>query len=370
MNAPETATQPAEAFTVIPGKTESGTPIFSVLVKRTYNIRPGGGIVRAAQVNPLVKVDVYYDNGDPEWATVQYETDLVPYKLATDVVLIGKAYAPSAKPVTELEVSLEVADHKKRIRVIGDRQCLYRENAPPLFTDPLEFTEMEVRYERAYGGTYLPHDAVHMFPYPRNPLGRGFALKNNPELVDGLALPNFEDPSDLLMPERVVLEDPYRWNQQPLPQGLGWFQRTWYPRCSFVGAVPGFVNLDEVMREEVLGLVPQQQVALARQFKLPSFDARFNNGASLGLALPYLAGGEPITLVNLIPEGRLKFSLPEDWPHIMLDIGLGENELVAVLQTVCLRPEAMQVDLVWRGAHEYPGVDWLPEMKRMIARVW
>jgi hypothetical protein len=29
----------------------------------------------------------------------------------------------------------------------------------------------------------------------------------------------------------------------------------------------------------------------------------------------------------------------------------------------------MQVDLVWRGAHEYPGVDWLPEMKRLTAQV-
>jgi hypothetical protein len=29
----------------------------------------------------------------------------------------------------------------------------------------------------------------------------------------------------------------------------------------------------------------------------------------------------------------------------------------------------MQVDLVWRGAHAYPGVDWLPEMKRMVAEV-
>ena len=52
---------------------------------------------------------------------------------------------------------------------------------------------------------------------------------------------------------------------------------------------------------------------------------------------------------------------------MMLDIGLGENELKPVLHTVCIRVEEIQLDMVWRGAHEYPGVDWLPEMKRIHA---
>jgi hypothetical protein len=116
-------------------------------------------------------------------------------------------------------------------------------------------------------------------------------------------------------------------------------------------------------------LVPENQVALARKFQLPSFDARFNNGASLGLVLPYLNGGEPIKLTRLTPDGRLECTLPEDQPRIMLDIGLGENDLEVVLHTVCVRVEDRQVDLVWRGAHEYPGTDWLPELKKMIVEV-
>jgi hypothetical protein len=36
---------------------------------------------------------------------------------------------------------------------------------------------------------------------------------------------------------------------------------------------------------------------------------------------------------------------------------------------VCVRLEDRQVDLVWRGAHEYPGPEWLPEMKRLVAKV-
>jgi hypothetical protein len=357
-----------ESFVVV-GQTETRTPVFSVLVKRTYQIHPGRVAERIPQANPLVQADVYYDHGDPESSTVKFENDLAPYKLKTDVVLIGKAYAPGGHPTTEMGVGLAVGDHRKVIRLIGERRCIYRADLPPSFTEPEPFTEMEMRYERAYGGTYLRDDPVRMFPYPRNHQGAGFVLKNTPEAVEGLALPNLEDPEDLLTPERIVLGERERWNGQPLPQGFGWFQRTWYPRCSFVGSVPGFVDPDEVMREETLGLVPKGQIALARRFKLPSFDVRFNNGASLGLALPYLKGGEFVRLRNPTPDGVLDFVLPNDVPRMMLDIGLGENTLESVLHTVCIRVDEMALDLVWRGAHPYPGVDWLPEMKRLTAVV-
>jgi hypothetical protein len=256
------------------------------------------------------------------------------------------------------------------LRVTGDRRCVYRATRAPSFTEPLPFVEMEIRYQRAYGGKDSLSIPNLEFCYPRNQMGTGVALKNVREVVDGLALPNLEDPADLLTPERVILEEPERWNRQPLPQGFGWFQKAWYPRCSFVGAMPPFTDVDEVLREEELGLVPRGQIALARQFKLPRYDTRFNNGASLGLVFPYLAGGEPVRLSGLTPEGELRFTLPTDRPRAMLDIGLGENELLMVAHTVSIRPDDRQVDVVWRGAHEYPGLDWLPEMKGTVVKVF
>jgi len=359
----------AEELIIVPGKDEAARPIFSVLVKRTYDIRPGQVAARSEHAQPLLRGDVYYDSGDPQTATVKYENDLAPFKLATDVVVIGKAHAPNDNPVAQIDAALFVADRKKVIRVIGDRQCVYRKMLSPAFTEPKPFAEMEIRYERAYGGKDLSSKPELPFYYPRNTMGKGLALRNTREVIEGLPLPNLEDPEDLLTPDRVVLGEPENWAHQPLPQGLGWYQRTWYPRCSFVGSVPGFVLPDQTLREELLGFVPKGQIALARQFKLPSFDLRFNNGASLGLALPYLSGGESVRLYNLTPEARFDFKLPVDTPRIMLDIGLGENELAAVLHTVCLRAEDKQVDLLWRGAHQYPGVEWLPEMKKMVAQV-
>jgi hypothetical protein len=360
---------PDDTISIVPSRSDSGAHVFCVLVKRTYDIVPYHEGQRADRQLPLRLIDEYWDDGEAETCTVRLESELAPYKVATDVVVVAKAYAPRGKPAPEVNASVQVGPHVKTIRVLGDRRCTYRAGKSPSFTDPEPFSEMELRYERAYGGVDLRSAPDMPRYYPRNTHGRGFAIRNIPDTIDGLLLPNLEDPDDLLTPERVALETPKRWNAQPLPQGFGWFQRTWYPRCSFVGSVPGFVNLDEPMREEGLGLVPEGQMVLARQFKLPSFDVRFNSGASIGLTVPFLSGGESIKLRNLTPDGTLEFRLPSERPCISLDLGAGPNELPAVLHTACIRPDEGLLELVWRGAQEYPGLDWLPQMRRMDVEV-
>jgi hypothetical protein len=358
-----------ESYQVVAGKDEFRRDVFCLLLKRTYDILPGRPAVRAETARPLDLVDVYYDPGNPETCSVKFENDLAPFKTSTDVVVIGKVYALEGKPVLCLDAGVEVAGRRKLIRVMGDRQCIYRAGREPTFTNPLPFTTLEARYELAYGGTDTKSIPDMPLPYPRNHLGRGFAIRNSQDVIDGLPLPNFEDPQELLAPERIVVGEPEGWSRQPLPQGFGWFQRTWYPRCSFVGSVPGFIHPDTVLREELLGLVPKGQIALARKFKLPSFDVRFNNGASQGLVLPFLQGGEQVRLLHLTPERGLEFFLPSEPPRMMMNIGLGERELEPFLHTVCIRVEDRQVDLVWRGAHEFPGLDWLPEMRQLNVEV-
>ena len=353
---------------IVSGKNDAGRPIFSVLVKTSYRIEKGS-LTEEEMATPFVLADEYHGQGDPLSSTVRMESELAPFKPFTDVVVAGKAYAPGGKKTRQMDISAKIGGRKKTIRVIGDRQCVYNGNSKPSFTDPEEFSEMAIRYERAYGGMDAASDPDLPFAYPRNPMGRGLALKNVREAIDGLALPNFEDPVDLLTPERVVLGKPENWNRQPIPQGAGWFQKNWYPRCSFAGAMPGFVIPGEPMKEEKLGIVPKNQVELHLRMKLPSFDARFNNGGSIGLFLPHVPPKEKIVLRNMNPEGKMKFKLPKTYPRIMLDIGLGENELETCLHTVLIQPEISRVDLIWRGAHEYPGPRWLPEMKKMRAEV-
>ena len=359
----------AEACRVVHGTDAESKPVFSLLCKRTYDISAAGRLVRAEQASLLRKTDEYYDDVDPARATIKFEADLAPFKPLTDVVVIAKAYAPQGRAVTQMDVEVSIAEAKKSIRVFGDRECRYVLKGLPEFTDPLPFETMEIRYERAFGGADEISDSSTPITYPRNDMGRGFVLNNVRESVEGLPLPNLENPSDLLTPERIVLSDPYRWNSLPLPQGYGWVHRGWYPRSSFAGSMPPYLHPDEVMQEEKMGLVPARQVALSRQFKLPSYHPRFNNGASTGLAFPPLVGSETVRLLGLTPSGLLEFALPGERPRFMLDIGLGENELDPVLHTVCIRPDDLQVDLVWRGAHPHPGLHWLPQMTRLHAEV-
>jgi hypothetical protein len=366
MPLPSDATQDVA---VLPGTDEARRPVFCVLLKRSFRIVAGGVAERLERARPLVKIDEYYDHGDAEWAPVKYETDLLPYKVATDFVVIGAAMAPGEEPVEVLDVAVSVGEVSKEILVFGDRRCIAGGRGAPEFTDPEPFTRLEIRYDRAYGGFDRESIPGLEFAYPRNPIGRGFVLRNKPELVEGMLLPNLEDPENLLTPERVVLEDPEGWVMQPLPQGFGWFHRAWYPRSSFAGAIPGFVDPDVELEEERLGLVPPRQIALARRFKLPAFDVRFNNGASPGLAVPYLQGGEEVVLRHLTPEGLLRFRLPEERPRIALDIGTGMTELEVVMHTACVRVDDGELDIVWRGALPYPGVEWLPEMKRLDVEV-
>jgi hypothetical protein len=350
------------------GSDDTGQPIFSVLVKRTYDLLPGKMLVPTAGQLPLREVDEYWEP-DPERSTVRYESELAAFKTCTDVVVVGKAYAPYGKPAATFEAAIEVGNCRKAIRVFGNRQCVYRTAAVPQFTDPVPVSEVELRYEKAYGGSDRLGSDGEVFAYPRNRLGTGFAIENRHEKVHGLPLPQLEDPDDLLTPDRVIVGEPCNWHQQPLPANLGWFGRTDYPRCSFVGSIPSFISVHTALREEKLGLVPASQIALARQFRLPSFDARFNSGASLGLSLPFLSGDERIGLKNVSPEGSIEFRLAGDRPRLMLDIGLGENELEALIHTVQVRVENSQVDVIWRGAHHFPGFDWLTQLKRLRAKV-
>lgn len=356
-------------FQVVPGRGEAGEHVFSVLVKRSYRVTGDGKAERLEADHGFRLVDEYYDGGDPETSTVQYESEVTPFKTGTDVVVIGKAHAPRGMPTQQMLVGVQVGAALKTLVVTGDRYCWHREAAPPLFTEPEPFVEMEIRYERAYGGQDPRSVPEIPFVYPRNGMGKGVALRNVKEAIHGLPVPNIEDMNDLLTPERVLINEPERWHLQPLPQGLGWRQRTWFPRSALLGSYPPYLDAGTVTAEERLGLLPADYVALAKQSRLPAALARFGNGASLGMTFTGLRGDEPIALGGLTRDGLLRFTLPGETPRIRLDIGLGEQEPPVALHTVSIRPEDRELDLVWRGAVPYEGPAWLPRMTRLHAEV-
>ena len=362
------ATQARGATLVLPGQTPEGQYILSVLLKRTYDIVPGAACSRAAMDRALIPGEVFWD--DPMNSSVRFESDFIPFKLATDVVLNGNAYAPRAIPTTSCMVSLQVGDIRKRILVTGDRIARFVENGVPEFTEPAPFLNMDLRYERAYGGVDVYSHKVASYPYPRNPMGRGFVLTNSARCVDNLALPNLEEPDTPLAPEHLCLGDYNTWEQQPFPAGFGWFPKTWLPRAQFAGILPADRATEQELRQAYAALIPDaQQREAYLKHGLPDMDFRFFNGASRGLVFPFLTGGERVVAENLSPEGIISFRLPAGRPRLGLDIGSGVQEPQVVMHTVMIRMEDRQVDLVWFGAVPYPGPDWLPQMRKMEVSV-
>jgi len=348
---------------VLPAQSPDGAYILSVLIKRTFQIAPGEMCTRAAEDRALVPGDVFWD--DPMNSSVRHESDLVPYKVATDVVLNGTAYAPGGGPTRSCMVALQVGERRKDIQVIGDRVARYAEGRAPVFTDPEPFATMELRYERAYGGTDVYSDMRVPYPYPRNPLGRGFVVANTPKRVDKLPLPNLEDPGAPVAASNLCLGEYARWTTRPMPAGFGWFPKVWRPRAELAGILPRDRAVEQKLRQSYAQLLPAGQREPYLQNSFRDMDFRFFNGASTGLSLPFLKGGETIATENLSPAGRMSFRLPEEKPRIGLDIGEGVQEPEVVLQTVMVRMDERQVDLVWRGSVPYRGPDWLPEMRRM-----
>jgi hypothetical protein len=358
---------PAEDVRIVSGTDDMKRSIFAVLVKRSYRIRSSGESERI-DAQPFALVDRYHDDADPEMGCVAFESECAPYKLATDVVVVGDAHAPG-EPVQAMNVSVEIASIRRTLRVTGDRFCSHRSNGPPVFSDPLPFTRMPIRYTRAYGGRDATSIPELEFAYPRNSIGRGVVLANDRDLVEGLPLPNVEDPDDLLTPERVLLGDAEAWVEQPRPAGFGWYHKTWYPRAFFAGVLPAFAFPGTVTPEERRGLVAEDHIALAWAFKTPSFDLRFLSGASPGLAVPFLKGNERVSLRGLTADGALTFRLPDDRPAIALDLGAGPTTLEPVLHTLLICPDERRCDLIWRGSLDYPGPQWLPNLRRLEASV-
>jgi hypothetical protein len=344
----------SEDVKVVTGRDDAGRDVFGFLVKRVYRITPAGAC-ELVPAKPFLPIDVYW--GDPERSSPRFEAELTAFKPATDVVVLGHAYAPADRLTTRCEISIQVGSVSKVIAVFGDRIAQHYGDSI-VFSVPQPFMALPLVFERAYGGS----------GYPRNPVGCGFVVGAMPE--HPISLPNFEDPFDLLTPERLVVHVMKYWNRQPLPQGMGWFGKIWYPRMSYAGVVPADVDANEMMREEALGLVPAGQIALARQFRLPSWDARFGNGAAPGLAVSGLRGDETVHLVNLTRGGgRAMFHLPGDAPAIVADIGAGEIRPEVRLYSVIIEPDALRVTLIWGAAVAYPGPAWLPHMKRLAGFV-
>ena len=148
-------------------------------------------------------------------------SDFWPFKRYGDVVVRGKAFARAG--LGHRVVSVRVGQTAKRLRVFGRRYVEWSARRGPRLGAPEEVSGVELGYANAYGGfdrrvpTAAPTtfwDALrltgdHPGTYPRNQSGKGYLVVDSP--IDGVELPNLEDPDHLLTAENLIVKDPALW---------------------------------------------------------------------------------------------------------------------------------------------------------------
>jgi hypothetical protein len=249
---------------------------------------------------------------------VKYDADLVLTKQATDIIVVGHAYAPQGRAVTMLDVGVRVGPVRKVLRVFGERRWEIGG-----LTAPASFTKMPLVYERAYGGA----DALSTRPEQdwdwRNPVGRGFAVAR--EHLMGAFAPNIESS------ERLI----GAWDDRPAPAGLGVIASHWQPRIAFAG------TYGDAWMQHRNPLVPDD------------FDERFYQSAPADQQAPgFLAGGEPVVLLNLSSQEIIRFTLPKLYLGFDTRFYDGTHEIhkQRKLHSVIIEPDFPRVSLVWHSA--------------------
>jgi hypothetical protein len=286
------------------------------IVKGTFTLDPHP-VVAKEQI-PVTIAPEYF--GDPADSSIKRPSDVSLTKVATDVVVLGQAVAPYGRPVSAMDAHVNLGGLNKAVRVFGDR--VWESNgATYSMSSPRPFDVMPLVWERCFGG--MDNTNTGPCQESRNPVGTGFRASDGIEPVEGVQLPNLEDPTDLIT----------SWKQTPAPTGFSPIAPHWEPRRSYAG------TYDEQWQRTRSPYLPED------------FDPRFLQIAPPGLiARGYLRGGEAGELRGFTPENVLSFTLPSPHLRIAFHVDGTPNERPAELDTVVLEPTERRVSLVWRAS--------------------
>jgi hypothetical protein len=301
----------AATISVFPNR--DGIDTLFVVVKGTFSLKPKIELIEK-QVPPVL-ADEYFD--EPGTSSLKYASEMHLAKPSTDVVLIGSAWAPGGRKVTDSVVTLAVAGRQKVVRVVGNRKWKGYSNG---FSSPEPFEWMPLVYERAFGGIH--RDGERILAEERNPVGVGFPGKRSAMEMSGQPLPNLEDPRKPIS----------KFGDVSPPACFGFVAPSWLPRRTFAG------TYDETWKRKQAPYLPKD------------FDQRFLNAASSELTFDrYLKGGEPVSVIGASREGQLRFNLPQCNLSADVKIAARKEQPPLNLETVLIEPDNNRVSLTWRG---------------------
>src|SRR4030095_9024716 len=201
-------------------------------------------------------------------------------------------------------------------RVTGDR--VWRDGQP---SPPAPFESMPLVWERAFGGVH--RDGEKVVAEDRNPVGCGLAGGRSAADMEGLAVPNLEDPSAPL----AQIAPP------PTPACFAPIAPSWLPRRTYAG------TYDEQWQRGRAPYLPDD------------FDPRFFQCAAPEFAFDrYLQAGEHVQIVGALPDGAIAFTVPDSHLSIGVTIEGSPHHPPANLETLSIEPDDNRACFTWRAA--------------------
>jgi hypothetical protein len=342
-----------------------------IIVKRTYRVRVGRCVVDDEQV-PLVEVPRVTEDG----AALLHDLDTVLNRQHADVIVAGKARPP--RKTGAFDVALRIGSLDRRMLAFGHRR-VGRDHAGRLrFSDPDPVDEVDLGWASAYGGVdesairkhgdpfegycrdaerkYSPR--FGRFAYPRNRVGKGYLMEATNEGLTTCALPNLEEPFNLLTPEKLALERPERWPAGPLPASFGWLSYGCFPRAGMLGLTTPYdpaVCPPASFAEVKLGVLNVKSIE--PRTALPDrLDLGAAQQSAVGMRAQQIDPGTPVEVVNCHPQNaRWRFSMPGEKPTMVLQMpGERPVALEPKIRTVLLEPDGDRLCVVWVGEHCVP----------------
>lgn len=307
---------------------KDGVHWWLVAVKATFDIVPGERLRLADEQLPPVLVPEYF--GEPGRSSLRYDSDLLAARPGTDVLVLASAHAPQGKPAPTVPVSLRVGRLHKELLVHGER--IYEQGWTRVTTTrPQVFTQRPIRYEYAFGGSDLSDaDPRSHCIDERNPIGRGFARRA--AHVVGRPAHTIEYPGG-----------------EPVdggPAGFGPIDASWLPRRKLAG------TYDARWEQSKKPLLPDD------------FEPAFALSAPTDQRTERpLKGGERVELLNMTPEGVLRFEIPRIQLGFTTRLGARREQHDSRLVLVQVEPDDKRLCLVWQSVLRVPApeADYLDE---------
>ena len=170
-------------------------------------------------------------------------------------------------------------------------------------------------------------------------MGCGFAGGRSGGEMEGLAVPNLEDPAAPLG----------KLGDKSTPACLAPVAPSWLPRRTFAG------TYDDAWQRHRAPYLPDD------------FDPRFFQMAAPEFTFDrFLQAGEPVQVTGVSPEGPIRFNVPAGKLHVGVTMAGSDHEPPAHLETLSIEPDQNRACFTWRA--ELPCDRQVLKVQRIIVR--